>query len=437
MVLDGQLRIELVNLHVVPRLSVAQGIARDHVFVVADTDRRIVSRSGPVVEPRSKLAGPKGFDSVEERVDGGHGIDTEQACGAGTDDTAERTNDLGPAGGNDHEGVQDPHHHQGESGFAVADANHLVDFVHRIVQRLVLLPCVEWTSAVLQVLPGVVPGNLRLERGSRHRRVVKRRLEDRLGVGSTKVHLPRYRRNGESPLPVDGTFVVLLQYSFLQGINAGVDNSEILSIFLRGALGSRGRKRARRAANFLGGKKGFLTASTLLGAAGVAWGIYDSLKPGAAGAMGAVGVASAVPPPIPGTVVTTPVPAEDRGLPLEVLRVVRLAVSAARADGALLPAERALILSHARETGVETAVEDELATSRPLAEIVRGVTDDQKRRDLYVLAYTIIRADENVTGAERVYLAQLAHQLGLDAATTAQLEQDTASKIDATPDTQP
>jgi uncharacterized membrane protein YebE (DUF533 family) len=225
-----------------------------------------------------------------------------------------------------------------------------------------------------------------------------------------------------------------------------VDNSEILSMFLRGALGSRGRKRARRAANFLSGKKGFLTASTLLGAAGVAWGIYDSLQPGATGATGVMGATgapgvagAALPPPIPGVVVTTtaPLSAEDRGLPLEVLRVVRLAVSAARADGALLPAERALILSHAREAGVETAVEDELATSRPLAEIVSGVTDGQNRRDLYVLAYTIIRADEDVTGAERVYLAQLAYQLGLDAATTAQLEHDTASRIDATPDTQP
>jgi uncharacterized membrane protein YebE (DUF533 family) len=224
-----------------------------------------------------------------------------------------------------------------------------------------------------------------------------------------------------------------------------VNNSEILSIFLRGALGSRGRKRARRAANFLSGKKGFLTASTLLGAAGVAWGIYDSLQSGATGATGATGavgavgaVGASVPPPIPGAVVTSvtpPLSAGDRGLPLEVLRVVRLAVSAARADGALLPAERALILSHAREAGVETVVEEELGTSRPLAEIVSGVTDDQKRRDLYVLAYTIIRADENVTGAERVYLAQLGHQLGLDAATTAKLEQDTASKIDATSET--
>jgi uncharacterized membrane protein YebE (DUF533 family) len=232
-----------------------------------------------------------------------------------------------------------------------------------------------------------------------------------------------------------------------------VDNSQILSIFLRGALGSRGRKRARRAANFLGGKRGFLTASTLLGAAGVAWGIYDSLKPSAtsAGPVPAAGALAAtgpvVPPPIPGAATGSPAteavaPAaagastalEDRGLPLEVLRLIRLAVSAARADGTLLPAERALIMSHAREAGVEATVESELANPHPLSQIVGGVTEDQKRRDLYVLAFTIVRADESVSGAERVYLAQLAHQLGIDPATAAKLEQDTASRIDAEPD---
>jgi uncharacterized membrane protein YebE (DUF533 family) len=59
------------------------------------------------------------------------------------------------------------------------------------------------------------------------------------------------------------------------------------------------------------------------------------------------------------------------------------------------------------------------------------VTDDQARRDLYTLAFSIVRADESVTGAERIYLAQLAHQLGLDAATAAALESDAASRIDA------
>jgi uncharacterized membrane protein YebE (DUF533 family) len=223
-----------------------------------------------------------------------------------------------------------------------------------------------------------------------------------------------------------------------------VDNSQILSMFLRGALGSRGRKRARKAARFLSGHSGFLTASTILGAAGVAWGIYDSLQnknqPGGTGgfpAPGGMGSASVptnvVPPPIP-SAPTSALTADDRGLPLEVLRVVRLAVSAARADGTLLPAERALILSHAREAGIESVVEDELASARPLNEIVRGLVETTHKHDLYILAFTIVRADESVNGAERIYLAQLAHQLGLDAATTAKLELDTASKIDASTD---
>jgi uncharacterized membrane protein YebE (DUF533 family) len=216
-----------------------------------------------------------------------------------------------------------------------------------------------------------------------------------------------------------------------------VDTSDVVSIFLRGAVGRRGRKRARRAVNFLTGHKGFLTASTLLGAAGVAWGIYDSLSasgaasaPGAAGAPGAA--AAPVVPPIPGSI-TEP----GSVLPNDVVRVVRLAVSAARADGTLTPQERALILDHAREAGIESAVEAELNTPQPLADIVRGVTDVQRKKDLYVLAFTIVRSDESVSGAERIYLAQLAHQLGLDAATVAALEQGTATSIDATPETPP
>jgi uncharacterized membrane protein YebE (DUF533 family) len=112
---------------------------------------------------------------------------------------------------------------------------------------------------------------------------------------------------------------------------------------------------------------------------------------------------------------------------------VRLAVSAARADGDLSAPERALILEHARRTGVESEAAQELDRPHPLADIVRGVTEDAARHDLYTLAFTILRADEAITGAERIYLAQLAHQLGLDAATTARLEADTTARIDSTP----
>jgi len=228
------------------------------------------------------------------------------------------------------------------------------------------------------------------------------------------------------------------------------DPSQILSLFLEGALGRSGRKRARKAARYLSGHKGLISASSLLTVAGVAWGIYDSVRSGQAGtastsggamppgttsdwaphpppARGSVGAAGVlVPgvPPLPPTISATTVPPE-------VLRIVRLTISAARADGDLSSAERAMVIEHARKAGVETEALVELDSPRPLSDIVRDVTDDQARRDLYTLAFSIVRADESVTGAERIYLAQLAHQLRLDAATAAALESDAASRIDA------
>ena len=88
-------------------------------------------------------------------------------------------------------------------------------------------------------------------------------------------------------------------------------------------------------------------------------------------------------------------------------------------------------MDRAREAGLESVVEAELAQTRPLADIVRGVTDPAMKNELYILAFTIIRADETVSGAERIYLAQLAHQLGLEPAATQALETETANKIDA------
>jgi len=225
-------------------------------------------------------------------------------------------------------------------------------------------------------------------------------------------------------------------------MNAVFNNpADVLSIVLRGTLGRSGRKRARRATRFLTGNRGFLSTSALIAAAGVAWGIYDTVTgqhtpqgppvpnvphvpniPGAG--VGAVPPAPSVPP----------LPAAFDAALDPVARVIRLAVSAARADGALSDQERALILDRAREAGLESVVEAELAQARPLADIVRGVTDQQMKRDLYVLAFTIVRADETVSGGERIYLAQLAHQLGLDVASVSSLEAETAAKIDSESD---
>ncbi len=217
--------------------------------------------------------------------------------------------------------------------------------------------------------------------------------------------------------------------------------ADVLSVVLRGTLGRSGRKRARRATKFLTGHGGFLSASTMIAAAGVAWGIYDTLKnqnspmaPGGATVpggstvpLGSVPAGSTV-PAVP-TVPAMPAAFEAALDPLA--RIIRLAVSAAKADGQLTDQERAMIMARAREAGLETAVEAELNQTRPLADIVRGVTDPAIKKDLYVLAFAIVRADENVSGAERIYLAQLAHQLGLDPAAVQAIENETASKIDS------
>lgn len=214
--------------------------------------------------------------------------------------------------------------------------------------------------------------------------------------------------------------------------------ADVLSIVLRGALGRSGRKRARRAQRFLTGHKGFLSASTLIAAAGVAWGIYDTMKaqsnPSVPQVPGVPQVPQAGFEGVPGVPGVPPIPAAIEAALDPVARVIRLAVSAAKADGTLSEQERGLIMQRAREAGLEAVVEAELNQARPLADIVRGVTDPAVKNELYVLAFTIVRADEAVTGAERIYLAQLAHQLGLDPAAVTAIEADTSTRIDAQPE---
>ena len=172
--------------------------------------------------------------------------------------------------------------------------------------------------------------------------------------------------------------------------------ADILSIVLRGAMGRSGRKRAKRATRFITGNGGFLTASTVLAAAGVAWGIYDSVKgqnvpevPGGPQVPGVPGVLGATAPAAFGGVMP-PIPVLPAALPNPVLQMIRLAVSASRADGELTGQEREVILGRAKEAGLDAVIEAELTTVRPLAEIVRGIADPAARKEFYTLAFTCL-----------------------------------------------
>jgi uncharacterized membrane protein YebE (DUF533 family) len=214
---------------------------------------------------------------------------------------------------------------------------------------------------------------------------------------------------------------------------------------LRGVLGGR-RKRSKKAMKYLGrgGRSLMSNPNALLTVAGVAWGIFETLQnqnPGqghASGAMGSPGAtgqwggspASGMPPAVP----TPPLPnvsGEAATIPSDALRIIRLAIAAAHADGSLSDQDRTAIVEQARAAGAEHLVEQELANRAPLAGIVAGITDPAQKATLYVLAFGIVRGDESVSGAERIFLAQLAHQLGLDPETVKNLEADAAKRIDS------
>ena len=88
-------------------------------------------------------------------------------------------------------------------------------------------------------------------------------------------------------------------------------------------------------------------------------------------------------------------------------------------------------MEHARTVGAEQLVDYEVRNPRPLSEIASGVAEQAAREEMYQMAFAVVRADEAVTGSERIYLAQLAHALGLDPAATARIEKEAAARIDA------
>jgi len=225
-----------------------------------------------------------------------------------------------------------------------------------------------------------------------------------------------------------------------------MDESILFNGVLRSVLGGR-RRRSHRALRYLTRGTGSLAGAllsnpaTLLTAAGVAWGIYETMQGsqgsagsgGVAGTGGGAGLSTANVSPAPASSSTPlpPVPsAAAAGVSPDTMRMLRLAISAAGADGIVSDDERNAIIEQARKAGVGELVEAELRQPRPLREIVAGVTDPNERGTLYVLAFSVLRGDEQPSGAERIYLAQLANLLGLDPAEADRLEKSAAASID-------
>jgi len=210
--------------------------------------------------------------------------------------------------------------------------------------------------------------------------------------------------------------------------------SLLIDAVLGGVLGG-GRKRSRNARRYLTGRGAGLWSNptVLMTAAGVAWGVFETLQE--SGALG--GQTAAAAPAAGGATAPSnlpPLPSLESQPAGQIdgaaLRLIRLAISAANADGALDDRERDAIVQQARAAGAADVAERELREPKALREIVSDVTSPEEAATLYVLAFTVLRADEQLTATERVYLAQLAALLRLEASTVDALEKGAAARID-------
>lgn len=227
---------------------------------------------------------------------------------------------------------------------------------------------------------------------------------------------------------------------------------DVVGAVLRGVLLSRPTGTARTLRRL--GRGQLLSTRNVLTAAAAAWGLYEAWQQDAAAGAAAgappipvpggsqpplpsslptprvgAGEAASVPPPLP--IPTSAAPADEPGFPPEVVRLVRLLIAAARADGDLKPEEGALIARHAAEAGAEALVRAELSKQPDLAEVIGSVKDPAAASELYSLAFAVLRADEDVSADERRWLLELQERLGIDAPTARRLEEAVAAGIDS------
>ncbi len=211
----------------------------------------------------------------------------------------------------------------------------------------------------------------------------------------------------------------------------------ILGTILGSALSMRPKRRVGALDFLMGGRGSLINAGTIATVAAAAWGVNELINRRSAETVTRAPEIPDAPPtaaPISMRQSSTPRPtpqtSSERELSPDMLRLVRLTIAAALCDGKLSDDERSRLVADARAANIESLVNRELMNPKSLEEIVEGEIDEAHRRDLYTLAFSVVRADEGVNDRERAWLDRLAEQLELDPSTAMSIEKSTAERID-------
>jgi uncharacterized membrane protein YebE (DUF533 family) len=209
----------------------------------------------------------------------------------------------------------------------------------------------------------------------------------------------------------------------------------ILGTILGSALSLRPKRRAGALDFLIGGRGSLINAGTIATVAAAAWGVNELMNrrpPQSTTQAPEIPDAprGATPAAVRAVPAPRPTPPGEPQLSPDMLRLVRLTIAAVLCDGKLSDNERSRLLADARAANIESIVNRELMNPRSLEEIVVGVPDEAHKRDLYTLAFCVVRADEGVNDRERAWLDQLAEHLELDPSDALSIEKSTAERID-------
>jgi len=138
--------------------------------------------------------------------------------------------------------------------------------------------------------------------------------------------------------------------------------------------------------------------------------------------------ATVVPPPLPGAQPVEPPPLPVAGPAATALPLLRLAISAAHADGELSDDEREFIRTQAASLGIVAEVEQALRERPSIDSLTGAFESDEQRRAAYAIAWAVMHGDGVVSPGERMYLTQLARSLRLPHEDVETIERDALGK---------
>ncbi len=239
-----------------------------------------------------------------------------------------------------------------------------------------------------------------------------------------------------------------------------IDAERLLGKVLAGAMQGKvkkGKRRKRSSDNLVGSLVGGLASGKgLITAIGLGVGAYEILKQSSATAAGGTAAgtpgpaappplrpgvppAAPMPPPLPSqqpapvppgpepVAVAGPADGHDNQEQELAMRLIRVMVAAAHADGRLDEQEEQRILEKLQEQGLSREERlfllQELHVPKEIAELTAGVNGPMIAQTMYSLAVSTIVVD---TPAERRWLDQLAAALSLSPAMQQFIEQDAA-----------